>query len=305
MEILVGKMAGFCYGVNNAVTKTIEYLEKSNKKLYCLGEIVHNKQVVKELEEKGVTFIDDVEHIIDLNKENKDITVVIRAHGEPKSTYDLLEKNNIEILDLTCPSVLKIHKTVEEYVNMGYYIFLIGQKNHPETIGTYGFCKGKCSIIENIEDIDLSIKYVTENNFKKVLIVAQTTFSLEKFNKFINKIKEFVNKYNAVEKTNNPMELEIKNTICNATKLRQEETNEISKQVEYMIIIGGKNSSNTKKLYDVSKENCNNVILIETYKELQNDDLIDKLKKSQKVGIMAGASTPKKSIDDVINILKK
>ena len=140
---------------------------------------------------------------------------------------------------------------------------------------------------------------------KKVLIVAQTTFSLEKFNKFIDKIKEFVNKYNTVEKTNNPMELEIKNTICNATKLRQEETNEISKQVEYMIIIGGKNSSNTKKLYDVSKENCNNVILIETYKELQNDDLIDKLKKSQKVGIMAGASTPKKSIDDVINILKK
>lgn len=305
MEILVGKMAGFCYGVNNAVTKTIEYLEKSNKKLYCLGEIVHNKQVVKELEEKGVTFIDNVENIIELNKENKDITVVIRAHGEPKSTYDLLEKNNIETLDLTCPSVLKIHKTVEEYVNMGYYIFLIGQKNHPETIGTYGFCKGKCSIIENIEDIDLSIKYVTENNFKKVLIVAQTTFSLEKFNKFINKIKEFVNKYNAVEKTNNPMELEIKNTICNATKLRQEETNEISKQVEYMIIIGGKNSSNTKKLYDVSKENCNNVILIETYKELQNEDLIDKIKKSQKVGIMAGASTPKKSIDDVINILKK
>lgn len=305
MEILVGKMAGFCYGVNNAVTKTIEYLEKSNKKLYCLGEIVHNKQVVKELEEKGVTFIDDVEHIIELNKENKDITVVIRAHGEPKSTYDLLEKNNIETLDLTCPSVLKIHKTVEKYANMGYYIFLIGQKNHPETIGTYGFCKGKSSIIENIEDIDLSIKYVTENNLKKVLIVAQTTFSLEKFNKFIDKIKEFVNKYNTVEKTNNPMELEIKNTICNATKLRQEETNEISKQVEYMIIIGGKNSSNTKKLYDVSKENCNNVILIETYKELQNEDLIDKIKKSQKVGIMAGASTPKKSIDDVINILKK
>lgn len=305
MEILVGKMAGFCYGVNNAVTKTIEYLEKNNKKLYCLGEIVHNKQVVKELEEKDVTFIDDVEQIIDINKENKDITVVIRAHGEPKSTYDLLEKNNIEILDLTCPSVLTIHKTVEKYANMGYYIFLIGQKNHPETIGTYGFCKGKSSIIENIEDIDLSIKYVTENNLKKVLIVAQTTFSLEKFNKFIDKIKEFVNKYNAVEKTNNPIELEIKNTICNATKLRQEETNEISKQVEYMIIIGGKNSSNTKKLYDVSKENCNNVILIETYKELQNEDLIDKLKKSQKVGIMAGASTPKKSIDDVINILKK
>lgn len=305
MEILVGKMAGFCYGVNNAVTKTMEYLEKSNKQVYCLGEIVHNKQVVKELEKKGVTFIDDVEQIIELNKENKDITVVIRAHGEPKITYDVLEKNNIEILDLTCPSVLTIHKTVEKYANMGYYIFLIGQKNHPETIGTYGFCKGKCSIIENIEDIDLSIKYVTENNFKKVLIVAQTTFSLEKFNKFINKIKEFVNKYNAVEKTNNPMELEIKNTICNATKLRQEETNEISKQVEYMIIIGGKNSSNTKKLYDVSKENCNNVILIETYKELQNEDLIDKIKKSQKVGIMAGASTPKKSIDDVINILKK
>ncbi len=305
MEILVGKMAGFCYGVNNAVTKTMEYLEKSNKQVYCLGEIVHNKQVVKELEEKGVTFIDDVEQIIELNKENKDITVVIRAHGEPKITYDVLEKNNIEILDLTCPSVLTIHKTVEKYANMGYYIFLIGQKNHPETIGTYGFCKGKCSIIENIEDIDLSIKYVTENNLKKVLIVAQTTFSLEKFNKFINKIKEFVNKYNAVEKTNNPMELEIKNTICNATKLRQEETNEISKQVEYMIIIGGKNSSNTKKLYDVSKENCNNVILIETYKELQNEDLIDKIKKSQKVGIMAGASTPKKSIDDVINILKK
>lgn len=285
MEIIVGKTAGFCFGVANAVNKTTEALLKYNN-ICCLGELVHNKQVINELEEKG---LNTVQNISDAHKR-----VIIRAHGESINTYKKAEKLGIEIIDLTCPKVIKIHKTAEEYSHKGYYIFLIGNSNHPEIIGTISYCGKNVCIIENKEDIKKALQKLYSSNIKKVLVLEQTTFSLEKFNQFANIITK------DIEKTRD-IQLEIKRTICDATKLRQEETEKISLEVDMMIIVGGKNSSNTNKLYEISKRNCKDSILIENSSQID----IKQIKKHKKIGIMAGASTPKKSIDVVIELLSK
>lgn len=303
MEIILGKTAGFCYGVSNAVNKAEEYVKcNKNKTVYCLGELVHNQDVTNKLEKEGLNFIEKVDEIGEnISKEEKQ-SLIIRAHGEPKSTYEILKKRNVEIIDLTCPNVLAIHNIVEKFVAEGYYIFFIAERNHPEVIGTLGFCDGKCSIIENEEDIAVAFEEAISN---KILVVAQTTFRIEKFNHFVEQIKSKIEEINN-KIVDNKIILEVKNTICNATRLRQEETEKISRQVDYMIVIGGKKSSNTRKLYDISAKNCKNAILVQNYLELENDykDELDKIRKLQKVGIMAGASTPKESIEDLINLIK-
>lgn len=284
MEYIVGKTAGFCYGVKNAVEKSEKALE-NEKPIYCLGEIVHNKNVVKDLENKGIIFIDDLKQNLEKRK------TIIRAHGIAKEVYTQADKMGIDLIDLTCPKVLKIHKIVSEYNEKEYYIFLVGSKKHPEIIGTASFCGDDVSIIENIDDINILIDNFKKSNRKKLAIVVQTTFSLQKFTEITESIKK---------KFKNFENIEVVNTICNATKIRQEETEELSKKVDCMIIVGGKNSSNTKKLYEISKKNCNNTICVEEVNE------IDKgvLKQGNIVGIMAGASTPQCSINSVIELVK-
>lgn len=281
MEIIIGKTAGFCFGVANAVNKTKKALEE-HKDIYCLGELVHNSDVTGELEEEGLTFIDDIKYA----KKN----VIIRAHGEPKETYETAKELKLNIIDLTCPKVTKIHDIAEEYKKDGFYIFLVGQKNHPETIGTISYCGKFASIIEKEEDIPDAINEFNNSKIQKLIIICQTTFSIEKFERISkiirDEIKENVN-------------LEIKNTICNATRQRQEEVEEIAKHADTMIIIGGKHSSNTNKLYKIACVYCKNSLLIENEKEL-NKDLI----KGNKVGVMAGASTPKKTIEKVVELLE-
>ena len=283
MEIIVGKTAGFCYGVKRAVDGAKEETSKSEK-VYCLGEIVHNKQVIEELESDGITFINNIE-------EAKGKTI-IRAHGVETNIYERAKKLNIKLIDHTCPNVLKIHKIVDEYSKNGYYIFLCGSIQHPENIGTTSHCGKNYYVIENENDAFKAIENYKKTKIKKILLISQTTYSLEKF--YI--IEEIIK--NELEKN---VEIVIKNTICKATELRQKETDEISKKVDYMIIIGGINSSNTKKLFDIAKNNCNNSICIETAKELNLQEII----KYKKIGIMAGASTPKKSIEEVILTLKE
>lgn len=283
MELIIGKTAGFCFGVANAVNKTKESLKKY-KDLYCLGELVHNKDVTNELKNEGLIFIDGIKNA----KKN----VIIRAHGEPQETYKQAQELNLNIIDLTCPKVITIHNIVKEYASNGYYIFLIGQKEHPETIGTKSYCGANVDIIENETQVDSAINKVLNSKIKKVLVISQTTFSVESFN---NIIKEITSKIGVVAK------IEVKNTICNATKLRQEETSKIAKKVDAMIIIGGKNSSNTNKLYKIAKEYCKNSILIENEKELD----LTYIKSYKKVGIMAGASTPQKSINLLVEKLNK
>lgn len=287
MEIVIGKTAGFCYGVKNAVEKSTEELKKENQ-LYCLGEIVHNSKVVNELESKGLITIDN------LNQNEEGLKTIIRAHGVSKQVYEEAKQNKIELIDLTCPMVLKIHKIASEYEEKGHFIFVVGNKNHPETVGTVGFCGNNYVIIEHEEDIDNAIEELKNSGIQNLLIIVQTTFSLEKFNKYTDIIRE------KIEEGKNNINIEIVNTICNATRIRQEETDKISKEVDYMIIIGGKNSSNTKKLFEIAAKNCPNTICIEDSKELD----IENIKKSNKVGIMAGASTPQRSIEEVVNMLE-
>lgn len=284
MEIIIGKTAGFCFGVNNAVTKTQELL-KQKENVFCLGELVHNKQVTEELKRNGLNVIDEVTEA----KEN----VIIRAHGEPQKTYILANELGTKILDFTCPKVLKIHKIAKEYSDKGYYILLVGHKSHPETIGTISYCGNDSEIIESYEDIEKRLHNFYKTNINKLLILVQTTYSLEKFNRIIEKIKE--------ELENKNIEIKIENTICNATKIRQEETEQISKEVEAMVIIGGKHSSNTNKLYEISKKYCKESFLIESEKEINKNVM----KNFKKIGIMAGASTPKKSINSVVEKLKQ
>ncbi len=284
MQIIIGKTAGFCFGVANAVNKTSKLLEE-NDSICCLGELVHNKQVTEELINNGLDPISDI------TQAKK--SVIIRAHGEKRETYNKAKELGINIIDLTCPKVIKIHKIAEEYSNKEYYIFLIGNKKHPETIGTISYCGKNSYIIEDIEDVDIALQNAYKYKVKKVLVLAQTTFSLDKFNKIVELIS------NSLEDKN--IELEIKKTICDATKLRQDETKEISQKVDMMIIIGGKHSSNTNKLYEIAKQNCSKAILIETSDEVN----INEIEKYNKIGIMAGASTPKKSIDNVVEKINK
>ena len=283
MEIIIGKTAGFCFGVENAVNKTKEQLN-SKKNIYCLGELVHNKQVTEELENEGIIFIDDIS--------NAKRDVIIRAHGEKKETYEKANKVGLNVIDLTCPKVTKIHKIAEEYANKGYYILLIGKSNHPEVIGTISYCGENSDIIEDQNQIDSKLEKLYNSEIKKLLIISQTTFSLEKFNTIISLIKNKLKDY---------IEIEKKTTICDATRLRQEETKKLSLEVDAMIIIGGKHSSNTNKLYEIAKANCSNSILIESSIELDKEEM----KKHKKIGIMAGASTPKKSIESVVEILNE
>ena len=280
MDIIIGKTAGFCYGVKNAVDNTMEELEKGEK-VYCLGELVHNKQVIEELISKGAIFIDNIE-----DAENK---AIIRAHGVPASVYEKAKELNIEIKDLTCPKVLAIHKLAIKYSNENYYIFLVGQKKHPETIGTISFCGENCSIIESLEDVEQKVEEFRKTKLKNVAVLAQTTISLEKFDSIVEELKKHIKN------------IEVKNTICASTRLREEETKEIAKKVECMIIVGGNHSSNSNKLYEIAKKNCENVFFVETKDELE----LKKIKSFKSLGIMAGASTPKESIEKIVDIIKK
>lgn len=282
MEIIVAKTAGFCYGVKRAVEGAQKDVEEK-KELYCLGELVHNKQVIEKLEQKGLKFIDNIE---DANG-----ITIIRAHGVTQQVYDKAKEKQIELIDYTCPNVLKIHKIVEEYSKDGYYICLCGSKKHPENIGTISYCNTASSIIENVEEIDETIQKINDLKMKKVLLTSQTTYSLEKFYQIEKKLQETLA---------DDVELVVKNTICKATELRQKETEEIAKKVECMIVIGGKNSSNTKKLYQIAEQNCDCNFYIETAKELD----LQQIGHFNKIGIVAGASTPKQNIEEVIEMLK-
>lgn len=278
MEILLGKTAGFCMGIKNAIKTTDENLKKYNK-LECLGDLLHNNQVLEKLKARGLKVIDS----IDEAKEK----VIIRAHGVTKEIYEMAEKRNIELIDCTCPKVLKVHELAEKLSKKNSYIVVIGEKKHPETIGTYSFVQNG-EIIQDIEELKLRMD---ELNKKEIVeVITQTTCNIKKFKEIENYLKE-----------NIKTKLKVHNRICNATELRQKETDKISKQVDFMIIIGGIKSSNTNKLYEISKQNCKNAIKIETVKELYNINFNN----INKVGVMAGASTPDESIEDVINYLKE
>lgn len=270
MEIILAKSAGFCFGVKLAVDCVYE--KSKEDKIYTYGPIIHNKNVVKDLEKQGVEIIENLEK--DINGK-----VIIRSHGVPSSVYKLLEQKNIEYVDCTCPFVKKIHRIVDENYKQGKSVIIIGNKNHPEIIGINGFCDNTALIANSIEEFNnLDI----ENN-KEYILVSQTTFDITVFEKLLQGIKN-----------NN---IKVFNTICSATNDRQKEALELSKQVDYMIVLGDTSSSNTQKLYEICKKNCENTYLCETIKDLQ----LNNFKKNVKIGITAGASTPPAIIKEALN----
>ncbi len=270
MEIILAESAGFCFGVKLAVDCV--YDKSKNDKIYTYGPIIHNKNVVKDLEKQGVEIIEN----LDRDVKGK---VVIRSHGVPPSVYNLLQQKNIEYIDCTCPFVKKIHRIVDENYKNGKNIIIIGNKNHPEIIGINGFCDNTALIANNIEEFNnLNIE-----DDKEYILVCQTTFDTTLFRKLLDIIKND--------------NIKIYNTICSATNERQNEAIEISKNVDYMIILGDVNSSNTQKLYEICKKNCENTYLCERISDLQ----LNILQKNVKIGITAGASTPPAIIKEALN----
>lgn len=283
MKIIIGRTAGFCHGVKRAVEGTIQELINTPKNIYCLGEIVHNQQVVQKLQKKGLT-------VINKWQEAKG-KVIIRAHGIAKNIEQEMQKAKLEIKDFTCPKVLAVHRLAEKYSQEGYYIILLGMKNHPENQGTISYCGNQYLVIEDESEVDKALEAYQKSSYQKLLIISQTTYQLTKFEKIKKMIETKIDK-----KT----ELVIKNTICQATELRQKETAELARQVDQMIIIGGKNSSNTQKIYAIAKKNNPETIWIETKDELDNEWIT-----KEKIGIMAGASTPPSSIQEVVKKIKE
>lgn len=282
MEIIIGKTSGFCNGVKYTVEKANEIIDNC-KEIYCLGQIVHNERVIEDLESKGMKTIKNIDECPNNSR------VIIRAHGEQKEIYDVAKKKQIELIDLTCGKIKVIRNKIEKK-SKDHFIIIIGKKNHPETMGVRSFSGKNSYIIEDKEDINLCLKEAENSKLKKIYIVSQTTFNSEKFDNLVNEIRS---------KTKN--ELIIDKTICNATSNRQKETENISKKVNVMIIVGGKNSSNTKELEVISTKNCGKVYLIQDYRDLKTIEISN----NSKIGIMAGASTPKIVVDEIIKYLEE
>lgn len=275
MEITVAKSAGFCFGVQRAVYSVYKELEENSGKIYTFGPIIHNEQVVEDLNKKGIEVIDTVEQL----KEIKEGTVVIRSHGVAKEIYDILEQQKLKIVDATCPFVKKIHNIVLDESNNGKTIIIIGNDNHPEVEGIKGWVNGEVIVINKEEQIEkLSLPEQT-----KACIVSQTTFNHNKFKYLVEIIRK------------KGYDITVVNTICNATHVRQVEAQKISSKVDGMIVVGGKNSSNTQKLYDICRNECENTFYVQTVKDLN----LHELKSLKSIGITAGASTPKNIIEEV------
>ena len=284
MKVKVAETAGFCFGVKRAVDKVYELIDTEQKPIYTLGPIIHNEGVVADLEARGVHVITEA----DLDSPDDTLqngTVVIRSHGVGKAIYDKLKEKNISYVDVTCPFVLKIHRIVEKESLAGNHIIIIGDKDHPEVQGICGWCQGPYTVIRNKEEAEAFVP----PKGKKISIVSQTTFNYNKF-------KDLVEILCKKRYDNNVLNIDnILNTICNATEERQKEAQSIAGEVDTMLVIGGRHSSNTQKLFEICKEECENTYYIQTPVDLDSE----MFHHSSYVGITAGASTPKKIIEEV------
>ena len=279
MEVVLAKSSGFCFGVKRAVDRVYEQLAE-NKKIYTYGPIVHNDDVVADLEEKGVKVLNTKEELTELTEGS----VVIRAHGVPKEIYEIMEKKNIECIDATCPFVKRIHKIVEKESAEGRRIIVIGNAKHPEVEGIRGWCKTPATVIESREE---ALQFNGSKD-DKYCVVSQTTFNYKKFQELVEIFQK------------KGYDIIVANTICSATEERQKEASELAAKADVMIVIGGTHSSNTRKLYELCKSECENTYYIQTLADLQ----LELPNSVELVGITAGASTPNKIIEEVQNYVR-
>ncbi len=279
MEVILAKTSGFCFGVRRAVDTVYEQAEK-NDKIYTYGPIIHNEEVVKDLEDKGVKVLNSEEELEALD-EGK---VIIRSHGVPKKICERIAEKGLECIDATCPFVKRIHKIVAKESENGRRIIIIGNDGHPEVEGIKGWSKTPAVVIESQE----GATHFRAETGEKLCIVSQTTFNYKKFKDLVEIFQK------------KGYDIIVANTICNATEERQREALELAARADVMIVIGGTHSSNTRKLFELCKSECENTYYIQTLEDLQ----LELPNSVELVGITAGASTPNKIIEEVQNYVR-
>ena len=275
MEIKIANYSGFCFGVKRAIDIVDKLISEKKQNIYSIGSIIHNENVINNYKKNGMIIVDEEEA-----KKLKNETVIIRTHGIEKEIYDILIKNNNKVIDLTCPYVKKIHNLVKEYDNKNYNIIIIGDKTHAEVKGIVSYSKSDVTVISDESDIEN--KKIDKN--LNTVIFFQTTSNIEKSKKLVDILKKLF--YNCI----------VVNTICTVTEDRQNEVYELSKESDVMLILGSNTSSNTKKLYDISKSNCPRSYLINDVESFKDIDLSN----VNILSICTGASTPNELIEEIV-----
>lgn len=286
MEVILAEHAGFCFGVRRAVDTVYEQIErhkKDGKPIYTFGPIIHNEEVVRDLQERGVSVLSSLTDAEAFSTADKG-TVIIRSHGVERAVCERLKDLGFEVVDATCPFVKRIHTTVERESAAGKSIVIVGNAGHPEVEGIRGWSSSPTYVIESVEEAE---RFVCREG-EKLCIVSQTTFNYKKFQDVV----EIFNKkgYNG----------SVVNTVCNATEVRQAEARDLAARVDVMIVIGGNHSSNTRKLYEICRQECRMTYYIQTLEDLHLQ-LPDSVRL---VGITAGASTPNNIIEEVQNYVR-
>nr|WP_296485894.1 4-hydroxy-3-methylbut-2-enyl diphosphate reductase [uncultured Acetatifactor sp.] len=293
MEVRLAECTGFCFGVKRAVDTVYEQL-KNGKTIYTYGPVVNNEEVVKDLTQKGVRvletkedlmkLLDEVDPEVDFCGKNTHCSVIIRAHGVPEEIYRLLEERKVECVDATCPFVKRIQKKAEEESQKGNHVVIVGNAGHPEVEGIVGWCKGDVTVLRDEQEAE---EFIPPKD-KNICVVAQTTFNYNNFQGIVEILEK--KGYNG----------SVVNTICNATEERQRSARALAAAADVMIVIGGRHSSNTRRLYEICSEECANTYFIQTLEDL----CLELPKTARLVGITAGASTPNKLIEEVQNYVR-
>lgn len=275
-EILLAKSAGFCFGVTRAIDSVHSLAEQYGAPIYTYGQLIHNAEAVRELEERGIKAVSFDEAL----KLPQGSRIVIRSHGITRIEQEALTAAGLDITDATCPFVKKIHNIVATETKKGKCAIIVGNANHPEVIGIRGWCEGDSYVVDDEEAAE-NLPQIAD-----AIIVSQTTFNPEKFNKIVEKILQKCYIYSVV------------NTICSATRERQEEASNIACYVDFMIVIGDKQSSNSQKLFSICKSVCEKTLFVQTAADLMGVALSD----AKRIGITAGASTPGNIIQEVLQL---
>jgi len=276
MKVRVAETAGFCFGVKRAVDRVYQLAEETKGPIYTLGPVIHNEVVVEDLEKKGVHTLNGIQELEQLEKGS---IVVIRSHGVGREVYEKIYSLGLQCVDVTCPFVLKIHRIVERESGRGREILIFGDNSHPEVQGICGWCTSRAFVVSNQEEL---VNFMGKLH-EKLCTVSQTTFNYNKFKDLVEILAK--KSYDSI----------ILNTICDATEKRQREAQAIAGGADVMLVIGGRQSSNTQKLYEICKEECKNTYYIQTLVDLDSE----MFRSSSCVGITAGASTPNKIIEEV------
>ncbi len=282
LKVKVAKTAGFCFGVQRAVDTVYRLIEEGKSPIYTFGPIIHNEKVVSDLEEKGVGIIESVEDLAGLSEG----TVVIRSHGVAEDVITAIRAQGLDVVDATCPFVKKIHNIVSEESRSGSVIVITGDPSHAEVEGIRGWCRGRDVYVINSPS---EANALNVEKTRKICLVSQTTFNYMIFQEIVEIIRK--KSYDII----------VHNTICGATKERQMEARTLASSCDAMIVIGGRNSSNTQKLYNICYEECANTYYIQTLDDLE----LRQLELFKNVGITAGASTPKNIIEEVFKECQK